>query len=245
MSANIKIIAFFGASGGVGLGALKTTLAAGHKCIALCRDPSKLTDILSLETTPNLTIVPGNAHDIESVSKCLLLEGGSGKLVGMVITTIGSKPVLSKMTIEDPYCCRKGTTVLLDALSKLRQNGATGEPHIVAFSTTGLSKFARDYPLLLTPLYTVMLKVPHEDKHEMEDSFIRSGGPFTIVRASLLTNGESKKTVRVGIEDDKTGIESKAIGYFISREDSGRWIAENLIFKENPQYLNKILTITN
>lgn len=245
MSSNIKTVAFFGASGGVGLAALRHTLAAGHKCIALCRDPSKLTAIFSLRSTPNLIIVSGNAHDIDPVSKCLQPDSGSGKLVDIVITTIGSRPVMKKMTIEDPNCCRKGATVLLDAIAKLRKNGAAGQPHIVAFSTTGLSKFGRDYPILLAPLYSVMSKVPHEDKRAMEDSFIESGGPFTIIRASLLTNGETNKPVRVGIEDAKAGIESKAIGYSISREDCGKWLAEALVFKENPQYTDKILSITN
>lgn len=78
----------------------------------------------------------------------------------------------------------------------------------------------------------------------MEDRFIGSGENFTIVRASILNDGETKKTVRVGIEDPKTGRESTEIGYFISREDSGRWTAENLISKKTQKYENKILMIT-
>ncbi|KAJ5594385.1 uncharacterized protein N7459_000593 [Penicillium hispanicum] len=245
MSSSVKTVAFFGASAGVGHGALKHSLAAGHKCIALCRDPSKLTTIFPPESTPNLTVISGNAHDVEAVSKCLQPEERSGKLVDMVITTIGGRPIMHKMTVDDPNVCRKGAAALLEAIAQLRQKGATGNPQIVAFSTTGLSKFARDYPLLLTPVYTLMLKVPHEDKEIMEETFIQSGLPFTITRASLLTTGETDKPVRVGIEDPKTGIESKAIGYTISREDCGRWLCQNLISKEHPEYMNKILTITN
>jgi hypothetical protein len=65
------------------------------------------------------------------------------------------------------------------------------------------------------------------------------------VRASLLTTGETTKEVRVGIEDPKTGRESEAIGYFISREDSGKWVAENLILKTEEKYVDKIAMITN
>lgn len=89
-----------------------------------------------------------------------------------------------------------------------------------------------------------MLKVPHEDKVIMEDDLVNSGETFTVVRASLLVDGESKKPVRVGIEDPKSGRESKAIGYTISREDTGRWIAENVILTAKETYKNKIAMVT-
>ena len=78
----------------------------------------------------------------------------------------------------------------------------------------------------------------------MEDRLVASQEAYTIVRASLLTNGESTKEIRVGIEDPKTGQESKAIGYTISREDTGKWIAENLVLERNAKYANKIVTVT-
>ena len=160
-----KIVAFLGASTGVGLSALKHTLAAGHKCIALCRTPSKLTDIVPLESNPNLQVIEGNAHDVAAVSRCLKKEDGS--LVDGIVSTIGAKPVLSKLSIDDPNVCGKGMITLLDALAQLRQGGATGKPWIVVCSTTGMSRFGRDFPLVTFPLYEVMLKVPHKDKRIM------------------------------------------------------------------------------
>lgn len=242
MSSQPKTIAFFGASTGVGLSALKHSLAAGHRCIALCRQPSKLEAVFPSASTPNLTIIGGNAHDVVAVSKCLQVE--DGKLVDIVCSTIGSRPVLHKLTVEDPECCRKGAATLLDALDQLKKNGATGNPHIISFSTTGMSKFGRDVPYAMIPLYWLLLKVPHEDKRIMEDRFAESGRPFTVVRASMLVDGESSKDIRVGVEDPKTGRESNAIGYTISREDSGKWVADNLILRTDAGYLNKIVTIT-
>ena len=242
MSSNTKTVAFLGASTGVGLSTLKRTLAAGHQCIALCRTPSKFTAIFPTGTTPNLKLIPGNAHDIESVSKCLQRE--DGKLVDSVVSTIGGALIMSKLTIDDPEVCRKGAATLLEALTELRRNGATGSPHIIVISSTGISRFGRDIPLLMIPLYHVLLKIPHKDKVIMEERFVSSQETFTIVRASLLTNGESNKEIRVGIEDPKTGRESNAIGYTISREDTGRWIAENLVLKRDAGYLNKIATVT-
>lgn len=242
MSNNSLTVAFFGASGGVGLSTLKHTLAAGHQCIALCRTPSKLTAIFPTDTTPNLKLIQGNAHDVASVSQCL--QGSDGKLVDIVVSTIGGRFILSKFSIDDPEVCRKGVATLLDALAELRRRGITGRPHIILGSTTGISRFGRDIPLAMVPLYHVLLKVPHVDKVIMEDRLVASQEAYTIVRASLLTNGESSKKIRVGIEDSKTGRDSNAIGYTISREDTGKWIADNLVLKRDAQYTDKFATIT-
>ncbi|KAI1091933.1 NAD(P)-binding protein [Rostrohypoxylon terebratum] len=237
-----KTVAFLGASTGVGLSALKTCLAAGHQCIALCRSPSKLTALFDLATTPNLQLVQGNAHDAAAVSRCL--KASETALVDAVVFTIGGAFVWSKMTLDDPNVCEKGIATVLAALADLRGEGAAGRPHVVVCSTTGTSRFGRDTPRLVAPFYSVGLKVPAADKLAMEDKLAASGEDFTIVRASLLTDGETEREIRVGIEDPVKGIESRAIGYTISREDAGKWIARNLVMTRDAKYLNKTATIT-
>ncbi|KAF4948338.1 hypothetical protein FSARC_13764 [Fusarium sarcochroum] len=240
MSISPKTVAFFGASTGIGLSALKHTLAAGHYCVALCRVPAKLETLK--ETHPNLRIIEGNAHDFEVVTSCL--KKSDGMIVDEVVSSIGAKPVPYKMTIDDPQVCQIGMATLLDALTQLRSKGATGRPLIIALSTTGTSHFGRDYPLILTPLYAVGLKVPRDDKMVMEEKLAKSGEDFCIVRASLLVNGGSKAPIRAGIEDPKIGREHEEIGYTISREDAGKWIADNLLLARVPKYINKITSIT-
>ena len=242
MATNSKTVAFLGASTGVGLSALKHTLAAGHRCIALCRIPSKLTAIFPPETTLNLEIVQGNAHDIAAVSQCLLAE--KGKLVDDIISTIGGRFIVSKMTIDDAEVCRKGMAIILETLAQLRSGGAAGKPHIVVCSTIGMSRFGRDIPLAMVPLYHLLLKVPHRDKKIMEDRLVESGEDYTIIHASLLVDGETSNEIRVGIEDPKTGRESTAIGYTISREDTGKWVADNLVLRLEQRYVNKIVMVT-
>jgi NAD(P)H-binding len=237
-----QTVAFFGASTGVGLATLQHSLSAGYQCTALCRTPSKLTSIFPAGTTPNLKIVEGNAHDTSAVSRCLQSE--DGKMVDQVVMTIGGKPVLAKMSFDDPDVCKKGMATLLESIVHLRSNGFRGRPYIIVCSTTGISRFGCDLPFVMAPLYQVALKTPHEDKRIMEDRLTASGENFTIVRPSLLTSGESNKKIRVGIEDPKTGRESEAIGYTISREDAGKWFAENLVEKSFAKYLNKIVMIT-
>ena len=242
MATHRKTVAFLGASTGVGLSALKHTLAAGQRCIALCRIPSKLTAIFPPETTPNLQIVQGNAHDTAAVSNCLLAE--KGKLVDEIISTIGGKFIFSRLTIDDSKVCGKGMASLLEALAQLRSGGATGKPHIVTCGTTGMSHFGRDLPFAMMPLYYILLKVPHEDKKVMEDRFVESGEAFTIIHASWLVDGETSREIRVGVEDPKTGRESRAIGYTISREDAGKWVADNLVLRLDRNYVNKIVMVT-
>jgi nucleoside-diphosphate-sugar epimerase len=243
-SPGVRSVAFIGASTGIGLAALKHTLAAGIQCNALCRTPSKLTAIFPPQTTPNLKIIQGNAHDVAAVSKCLQRGDDGTAMVDVVVSTIGGKIVMPKMTFDDPEVCRKGATTLLEAITALRRGGAAGGPHIIVCSTTGISRFGRDTPLAIVPVYHVLGKVPHADKVVMEDRVVASEEPYTIVRASFLTNGESTKPIRVGIEDPRKGRESKAIGYSISREDAGKWIAENLVLKRDAKYTNKIASIT-
>jgi hypothetical protein len=81
----------------------------------------------------------------------------------------------------------------------------------------------------MVPVYHLLGGVPHRDKKAMEDHRVESGEPYTITHTSLLVNGETSKKIRVGIEDPKTGRKSTAIGYTVSREDTGKWVADNLV----------------
>ncbi|RBR23159.1 uncharacterized protein FIESC28_04154 [Fusarium coffeatum] len=240
MTTPTKTVAFFGASTGIGLAALKLTLAAGHTCIALCRVPSKL-EALHKEY-PALRVVEGNAHDSKAVSDCLIKSDGT--LVDEILFSIGGKPVPWSLTIDDPKVCEVGITVLLESITQLRNQGKSGKPLIIAVSTTGTSSFGRDYPLVMYPIYNFAIAVARDDKIVMTDKLASSGEDFCVVRASLLVDGESDTAVRVGIEDPEKGREKKEIGYTISREDAGKWIAENLILGRKGEYVNKIVSIT-
>lgn len=244
MNPNTMTVAFIGASTGVGLATLKRTLAAGHQCIALCRTPSKLTDILPPKTTPNLRVVAGNAHDVEAVSQCL--RAGNGKIVDKIVTTIGAAPVVKglSVTMDDPHVCEKGMSTLLEAIAGLRKQGLSGNLHIVACSTTSVSRFGRDIPVPMIPVYWAFVRVPGRDKLAMEDLLTASGEQYTILHPSHLSNGESTKRIRVGIEDPRTGREVEVIGYSISREDAGKWTAENVVLKLDQRYQKKIVVIT-
>lgn len=250
MATQTQTIAFFGASGGCGLSALKHALAEGHSCIALCRTASKLTDQFPKDKYPNLTVIQGNAHDTVAVSQCLVQPSNPGRLVDHIISSIGSQFIFSKMTLEDPHVCEKGMETLLKALADVRARGASGKPQITVVSTTGISKAGRDLPLFMYGFYRAVLGVPHQDKEAMENKLVSSGETFVVVRPSLLVDGEDKdKKIRVGIEDLSSGkntVEKKEWGYTISRADVGRWIYQNLIPRgdDEIEYVGKAVSLT-
>ncbi|KUI65084.1 hypothetical protein VM1G_01284 [Cytospora mali] len=250
-----QTILFLGATGGCGLSTLRRSIAAGHTCIALCRTPSRLTDKLpeSQRNAPNLRIEEGNALDQSAVAKCLVQSTETNnRLVDTVVFTIGGAFQISKLANDDPHVCENAIKTLLAALSDARKDtgGATGLPKIVAISSTGLSAHGRDFPLTLWPLYHFLLKEAHVDKKAMETLLIESGESFVIVRPSLLKDGEDDKNekrrpVRVGVEDPSAGkLESKEVGFVITRDDVGRWIFEEALGVEGEKWTGKVVSVT-
>ncbi|RYO97081.1 hypothetical protein DL764_007376 [Monosporascus ibericus] len=260
-----KTIAFFGATGGCGLSALRYSLAAGHTCIALCRTPSKLTDRFPSARHPNLTVVQGNAHDADAIARCLVVPSDHSdqtnrrtRLVDTIVFSLGGAFVWSRLTIDDPHVCEKGIAAVLEAIATVRSSNPkyTGwRPTIAAISSTGISRAGRDIPLLMVPLYHGALRIPHADKRALEDRLVArdgSGGgdcdyDYVVVRPSLLSDGaKPERDIRIGVEDLRAEVfESRETGSFISREDVGRWIFEELIEGDRgKRYHGKAVSIT-
>ncbi|RYP25942.1 hypothetical protein DL767_008215 [Monosporascus sp. MG133] len=260
-----KTIAFFGATGGCGLSALRHSLAAGLTCIALCRTPSKLADRFPSAQYPNLTVVQGNAHDADAVARCLVVPSDpshqtnlGAHLVDTIVFSLGGAFIWSRLTLDDPHVCERGIAAVLDAIATVRSSNPkyTGwRPTIAAVSTTGISRAGRDIPLLMVPLYHGILRIPHADKRALEDRLVArrgSGGEdcdydYVVVRPSLLSDGaKPERDIRVGVEDLRAEVlESRETGNFISREDVGRWIFEELVHGGGgKRYHGKAVSIT-
>jgi NAD(P)H-binding len=265
MSSSTKpSVAIFGATGGTGLSTLRQCLASSLAVNVLVRQPSRLLSLLSFTSAPpNLTMVTGSVRDASAVKSTL--RNPDGSLVDIVISLIGFAPNPSAKGLSfdlfqgaDRSICRDGTQLIVECIAELKaEAGAatsstsaalpTGAgPVLVVLSTTGISHVGRDIPLLVVPLYHMLLSPPHKDKRAMEDylrslssttspSSSASAQKWVIIRPSLLRGdgkGEpSKKKVRVGIEQNGK-FESKAIGYSITREDVANWIYRNIIVTE-------------
>lgn len=250
-----KTILFLGATGGCALSTLRRSLAAGHTCIALCRTPSKLLALLPADqrSLPTLHILQGNATDTTAVARALVhapsAPGAAPTLVDTIIFGLGGAFDWKKFDNDQPTVCHDSMQTLLAALARVRAEtpvlAAAPPPYIAAVSTTGIpDSGVRDVPLLLGPLYHVLLKEPHKDKKAMETALKGSEARWTMVRASLLTDGKEGGKVRVGVEDPVKGtLESSAVGYTISREDVGKWIFENVV-QGGGQFVGKAVTLT-
>lgn len=246
-----KTILFLGATGGVGLSALRRALAANHTCIALCRTPSKLAAHFPSDPAPaNLHLVQGNAHDAATLATCLVHPSDPPRLVDAVVFSIGARPTLRGM--DDPHVCERGMEALLAALRTCREKGditLETKPRLVAVSSTGISDFGRDIPLAMVPLYRVALHTAHRDKKAMERLVVGSSGEteWTLIRGSFYTSGpETEGLVREGMEDPVTGrVEGGGvpIGYTISREDVGKWVFENCL-QGGGKWVGKAAVIT-
>lgn len=241
-------IAFIGASGGCGLAALKRAIAAGDTCVALCRKPEKM-DAHFPSKPANLIVLKGNAHDPAAVASCLVRPDDAARLVDVIHVSVGAFFDTKTFKVDDPDVCKKATECILAALKSLREErGCTGRPLYTAISTTGISKFGRDVPLGMLPMYKWMLSTPHADKEVMEKQLVASGERVVMIRPSFLLE-ESKakpdKKIRVGVEDPAKGIHAKEVGYAISRDDVGRWVYENLLREPTDnQYEGRAVSIT-
>ena len=246
MANSPKTIFFLGATGGCGFSALRRSLEAGHVCIALCRTPSKLSDRLPKELQANLRLEQGNARDAEAIARCLANPANPSALVDMIFFTLGGAFQPSKMGNDDPNVCERAMASLLEALAQCRASSVSGSPRLAVISSTGITALGRDVPLLMLPMYKIMLKEPHKDKKAMEDALIASGEDFTLIRPSFLVDHEDcDRPIRAGLEDPIAGkVESQGVGYTISREAVGKWMYQNLVQAPDTKWSRKVATIT-
>src|SRR3984893_11923802 len=180
-----------GATGRTGRLVVEQALAAGHTVTALVRSPEKLTAGHS-----NLRVVRGEATETAAVSSAL--EGADA-----VISTLGGKGSV----IAD------STRAIVTAARK------AGVSRVVVLSTFAAERDRLDAGTrLLTGIgMGAMLK----DKSVGEEILRRSDLEWTIVYASLLSNGPVGGSVVVLPEGAKRGLSQK-----ISRADVAAWMGQ-------------------
>ncbi|KAL4997485.1 hypothetical protein BDV10DRAFT_186084 [Aspergillus recurvatus] len=240
-------LSFFGATGGCTLACLAPALQAGYNCVALVRNPQKLTSLLAARGIPpstlsaHLTLIEGSAADLSAIKATLFPS--SLPPPSMVISGIGGRPDFSsplKPRFIGATVCQDTVRNILTVLRECTEPDTPKErkPVLVCISTTGLTK-ERDIPLAMVPLYTWGLKIPHADKKVMEGLVFdevskpepeRVIGDYVIIRPSLLTDGVSRpEKVRVlkgqgEGQNTAGGLANPFVGYTICREDVGKFV---------------------
>lgn len=144
-------IAFFGATGGCANACLTYTLLHGYNARALARTPSKLTALLLSQPgitreilSHQLEIIEGDARDVESIMKTLIINStpksapsGACTLVTSIISGIGGAPTIAftkeskcaktqmrmpalpHVQLSNPHITEQTTSALLEALAKI------------------------------------------------------------------------------------------------------------------------------
>lgn len=185
----------------------------------------------------HLTITHG---DVLKVEDCKAALTRNGRTADIIISSVGTYSMGSEITI-----CTNAVKNILSALETFR---LPKKPLFVALSSTGITTTGpRDVPLLLYPLYHLMLANPHKDKRNMEAAVIEHAestesaiSGYVLIRPSLLTNGVAQGGQKVKIGSDA----EPQVGYTVSRNDVGLWMFENLLQGDGSKYSGQKLSIT-
>jgi uncharacterized protein YbjT (DUF2867 family) len=183
-------LTLLGAAGAAGIQLVEQALAAGHQVTALARSAENLT-----LTNPNLHVVQGDATDRAVVSQAM-------KGVDAVISVLGARgPVIAE-----------ATRAVVAAAEQ------AGPDRIVMLSSFAV---ARDRLKPVSKLVTRMAMGSQiKDKTAGEEVLRASGLDWTIVYATLLTNGP-KTEPRVVPETEKVGMSQR-----ISRADVASFLLQ-------------------
>jgi len=180
-----------GATGRTGRLVVEQALAAGHTVTALVRSPEKLTTVNS-----NLRVVAGEATDKSALSQALV--GADA-----VISTLGGK----------------GSVIADSTQAIVAAAHEAGVSRVVVLSSWLVE---RDRIDAVTRLLTGIAMGPLiKDKSAGEEALRRSDLEWTIVYASILTDGPASGSVAVVPEGTKRGMSQK-----ISRADVATWMIQ-------------------
>lgn len=161
-------LAIFGSTGGTGLELTRQALEKGHSVRVLVRNPNRMP-----LTNANMRVVLGSVLDHESVNK----------------TVLGTDAVLSclgqgRNLLRNTRVCSVGTRLIVDVM---KEQGARRLVVESAFGAGGSLTLASGLERLL---FATLLWAPYEDKNLMEPEVTGSLLDWTIMRPTMLTNGE-------------------------------------------------------
>jgi uncharacterized protein YbjT (DUF2867 family) len=178
-----------GATGRTGRLVVEQALAAGHTVTALVRSPEKLTT-----SNSNLRVVTGKATDTSDVSRAL--EGADA-----VISTLGGK----------------GSVIADSTQAIVAAAREAGVSRVVVLSSWLVERDRMD---AITRLLTGIAMGPIiKDQNAGEQVLRLSDLEWTIVHASILTDGPANGSVAVVPEGTKRGMSQK-----VSRADVAAWM---------------------
>jgi putative NADH-flavin reductase len=187
-------LTIFGASGKTGRHLVEQALAAGHHLVAVVRDPARLP-----VRHDRLAVVVADVLDPAAIEPAV---AGAGA----VVSALGPSSSRDSSSIMSA-----GTASILQAMR------AAGTSRLVAISAAPVAiddhGTTLPYRLLVAPLLRALLRRGYADMASMEETIMRSGVDWTILRPPQLTDGPRTRTYR---QASNTNLRR---GYRISRAD--------------------------
>lgn len=195
-------VIIFGATGGIGKWAVKHALQSGHHVTAYVRNAQKIT-----ETNQNLTVIQGDIHDQQEMTKAL-----SGQ--DAVVWCVGIPMKRSYQKMES----LEGHKALIKAME------ANQVKRLVDWGTPSV-QFKQDKKSLITVVPGIMagLLFPQAKKEMLAIANVlqKSDLDWTLVRFMAPKNTRYTGNVKVSFGDTK-------INFSISREDIGAFMIKML-----------------
>ena len=189
-------VVVFGASGRTGRLVVGEALERGHQVLAFVRSPSKLG-----LSHPQLTLAQGDATSAADVDSAV---HGSEAVVS----------VLGLAADSPPNVCSVGVANIVGSMTE------RGVKRLICLSDYGNGETrARG---LYSRFLWLVIRAHLEDKEKMEATVRSSGLDWTIVRATILSDGAKTGKYRVGPEI-KIGLVPR-----ISRRDVAHFIVEQI-----------------
>ncbi|KAF7361612.1 NAD(P)-bd-dom domain-containing protein [Mycena venus] len=173
--ASTNVLAF-GASRNIGYFSAVRLLEKGATVTFLLRSPSAFDSDVTIQKyikSGHARLVKGDAS-IEADTQRAWNEAG---VVDAVIFSVGTYPTfhLTKGFVQTPanLVCQ----CLLNVLCTMQTYPDAPQPKMIIISSTGLTPSAhKELPVLLKPLYGVVLAAPHKDKIGMERAIAHCAG---------------------------------------------------------------------
>jgi putative NADH-flavin reductase len=200
-------LAIFGATGGTGLEVTRQALEHGHSVRVLVRNPNRMP-----LSNANMRIVLGNVLDHESVTKTVL---GSDA----VLSCLGTRNLLRNERVVSV-----GTHLIMEVMKE------QGVRRLVVESAFGAGESVALASFLEKLAFATLLWAPYEDKNLMEPEVKASELEWTILRPTMLTNGQrtGRYVVEIGRRPKKTLVTRADVATAMLRAVEERlWMGES------------------
>lgn len=154
-------------------------------------------------------------HTLASSNQCIALYHVPSELIAIFSPTTTQNLRISqetRKTSQPPPTFEGNYAHTSFSPHLIERNGAIRGPHIVLCGTKGMSKYGRHVPVLIVPVYAMLLRAQTKEKIAMEDLLVERRESYTIVQASHLANGERVRILELGLRDPIIGESLRLLG---------------------------------